>query len=668
MSSEEDTVVDFAARLAAAKAKRGVSQPAVPATPQAPTSTAPTSGATPSVQIPEEDIPVIELNLDPEEQALDDAIKNLTILDAYAKWCGKMTPNVGNKREGIMVSCPDPAHPDMNPSAWVNLDKNTYYCPGCAYGGDVWDIAALAYGFPVPGYKNDPATFRKLRQMMGLDLGFSIVKGYSGTFMVPPEDEQTGSTQSASAPAATPAVEVSDPAADSPATGEVQPPSVPVGKLPSAVEYEQKQQDYLANQDAPTSQWREWVPENTFLREWMEQTTLDNCPEEFHLWTGLMSLGFAVGRKKLLFDFQPVVGNLFVCLVGPSGSGKSRASGHLDTILRRALPWDSGTFSGVKKISQPGSAEYLVSVFDGTEEDPTNPGATIQHSIKGLIEFGELSTLMGIGGRSGSILKPQLMDIYDAKLEISGGSLSNGYRSAREPFGQCFSTTQNGSLNKLMDRSDDTSGFMNRWVFAQGPIKPPISLGGTAVNLDKPVELLGYIHTWSYTGVEMIQWSPEAAQTWDEFFHQTLYPTKTQAEVNGSSILNRIDLLMKKLILLFTVNLMKHVVPKEAVEQAIKLYPYLLKTFGVVSSQLAVTEDSDLRDKVLGAIEKLTAANGQGPTKRDIYHSVKSTIKTTKQLGDLLKSMVDLEIIVEMIPVRKPGQRGQLGVRYAVAN
>jgi hypothetical protein len=50
-------------------------------------------------------------------------------------------------------SCPIPGHADANPSAWVNTEKNVWYCGRCSQGGDVYDLAAFHFGMPVPGYK-----------------------------------------------------------------------------------------------------------------------------------------------------------------------------------------------------------------------------------------------------------------------------------------------------------------------------------------------------------------------------------------------------------------------------------------------------------------------------------------------------------------------------------
>ncbi len=100
------------------------------------------------------------------ESAIDGFLTGVDILDAYGRWCGKMEPEPGGKREGIKISCPNPAHPDNDPSAWINLDKGTYCCGGCQEGGDKYTIA---------GYHFDLDTktqFPELKLAMAKDCGY----------------------------------------------------------------------------------------------------------------------------------------------------------------------------------------------------------------------------------------------------------------------------------------------------------------------------------------------------------------------------------------------------------------------------------------------------------------------------------------------------------------
>jgi hypothetical protein len=657
MNSDDGVVTNaFAAKLAAARARHNSNAPAVPETP-----------ATEQPEVNPEDVPDVDLSytVSPEDQALDDAIANLGIIEAYNRWCKKMVPNANKRsKDGIMISCPDPDHPDQHPSAWVNTVKNVYYCPGCDVGGDVWDIAAYFFGYAVPGYKKDPETFRQLRKFIALDLGFTFVVGANQTYVVPPEDanantETDDATQATSVADAEQVPTTTEPTQESASPEEV-------GKLPSAVEQELAKEAYEELQRSGHEiPWREIVPENTFLREWLIATTVDNCPEEYHFWTGLMAVGFAIGRDKTLWDLRPVVGNLYTCLVGPSGAGKSRAKEHLSDVVYRVLKWDANTYTGVKQIKAPGSAEYLIKAFDEREDDLSVPGTTIPKPVRGLIDFEELSSLVAVSGRIGSALKPQLMDIYDARQLISSGSLGTGMREALNPFGQAISTTQTEALRKLLDRGDDTSGFLNRWIFASGKLKPPIALGGTQVTLDVPAEFLNRIYVWAAGNPSVIEWTPQAEDLWREFFMATLHPDKIKNEEQGSAMLGRLDLLMKKLILLFSANMHCDIVPVGAVEQAIQVYPYLLSVYGVVHTQIERTDDSDLVEKVLATITKLTTANKREPTRRDVYQCIRKSVKTVKTLEDIMKSLVSLGVLEELAPSK--GGRGQPAVRYRVA-
>lgn len=587
-----------------------------------------------------EDVPELDYTPDPEQQAVDEAIERLGIVEAYNKWCGKMHANPANRRkEGIKVSCPNPAHPDKNPSSWLNTDKNVYYCGGCAEGGDIWDIAAYHFGFSVPSYKTD-GTFRQLREKIAVDLGFAFVKGMNQTYVVPPNAEE----------------EQPQPQKEE---------TTSVALLPSGAAHEAQEKEYTASFSGPEVDWRSIIPKDTFLREWLDVTTKDDCPEEYHVWTGLMAIGYAVGRNVVLNDSPPVVANLYVCLVGPSGAGKSRAKRHLRDALSEVMPYDdSNPFTmGTKLIGAAGSGEYLVSTFSSPIEDPGNPKKILGFApVRGYIDYEEFASLVATAGRAGSTLKQGLMDIYDAQKHLAGGSLTHGKRTAENPFGQVISTTQNGSLANLINKKDDTAGFINRWIFASGKLKPARSWGGVPVNLTRPNEFLKAIHIWGSThkGLDLTE---DAFRRWDEFFHSTLHPTKMMAEKNGSAMLNRIDLLLKKLMLLLACNLKQSSVTLDIVEQAIALYPYLLATYGVVNKEIKRTDEVDQGELVIDQVKRLTAANGLPPSKRDIYNSIKNKFNSYDQLAKVLKNLVTLELIVE--EPYKP-KVGRPTVRYAV--
>lgn len=599
----------------------------------------------------DEFVPELEVYIDPEQQALDHAIKTLGIVEAYIKWCGKMRPDTrsGRQKEGIKVSCPNPAHPDVHPSAWINTEKNLYHCPGCAMGGDVWDIAAWHFGYPVPGYKRDATQFRELREKIGVELGFQTVKGVAGTYVVGPDSEHE--TQALIQPSLLPADAI--------------PTQRTVGVLPSAVEHDQNVAAVKQREaDTPTIDWRSVVPTDTFLRAWLEATTIDDCPEEYHFWTGLMAIGFAVGRNRLLLDARPVMPNLFVCFVGPSGAGKSSAKAHLVRIVQSVMPYkpDDPMSTGTKHVSAPGSAEFVVKTFSSPIPDPAFPKKILGYApVRAQIDFEELSSLVAISGRAGSAMKPVLLEVYDGAEVMGSGSLTHGERIARQPFGQVTSTTQDGSLRALLGKGDDVSGFMNRWVFATGKLKRQRSLGGAMIDFKQPTEMLAALHRWASSTKHMTM-TTDAYTRWDEFFHEVLVPMKRASELQGSALLNRIDLLYKKLMVLLSCNRLENEISLATVDDAIALYPYLLQTYGTVKREMDVTEESGNADYIVDAIRRFVTANGKNPSVRDLHIAMSRKIGN-KQLLEAIKHLVLLGAISE-IP-SPAGTRGRPTVRYA---
>lgn len=106
----------------------------------------------------------------PDDEAIDALIDNLGIVYAYNRWNTKGATAPTTSKKEVTVRCPSPDHEDPNPSAHLNTAKNVFHCKSCGAKGDVLDLAAWHFRYPVPGYK-DGATFPELRRKMAADLG-----------------------------------------------------------------------------------------------------------------------------------------------------------------------------------------------------------------------------------------------------------------------------------------------------------------------------------------------------------------------------------------------------------------------------------------------------------------------------------------------------------------
>lgn len=586
------------------------------------------------VQFDEDLIPEAVYEKDEAAQELDRIIENVSVLDAYNTWCRKMVPVVkGGQREGIKISCPIPGHIDSDPSAWINLDKQTWFCGGCQIGGDKYDIAAYYLGYPVPGYK-DGSNFHQLRQKMAESFGFRVSSTPGGqTLIIPPVE-----------------------APESDEDDRPEPPSAEVIHLID---------DANEEPDLPSLDWRPIVPKDTYLDAYMKATTVDDVPEEYHFFSALLALGFALGREVTLFDSVPIYGNLFICTLGRSGIGKSKASRHLNQLCKLALPYDRSRIpsKGVLKVNAPGSAEALIHQFMAPVEDPANPKKIAYYApVRGLIDFNELSSLVARTNRIGSAMKPTLMEFYDMEALIQTSSMTTGSKEAHEPFASALTTSQPLALRGLINEADDVSGFLNRWLFVPGKEKPRYSVGGAAVDMSSVVPYLERIAGWasSFGHGEQIEWSEEAFVVWDKFFQDTLEPIRKKAQ---NALLVRADLTLKKLMLLFAANRMEKTLSEQSVLDALYMFPYIKAAYGVPEAQIGNTINNEISEVIMNQVSKYSTKGGI--TAARLWDNIKHRKYDKKRVVDVLTTLVKMGLIEENAV--NTGRVGRPSVRYSNA-
>jgi hypothetical protein len=586
------------------------------------------------------------------DMEMDRIIDAVDIIDGYVRWCGKMRPDPKGKTESIMISCPKPTHADKKPSAWINTDKQTWYCGACSEGGDVLDIAAYHFGYPVPGYK-EGARFHELRRDMAKDLGY--------TFTTLPGDVTV-----ISGPAAGEDGVVLDPEPTS-NDGEVNSDNGEDGTSGDETSSAQVIDLYEDLEDDiayPSLDWRSVIPEETYLRAYMDAACVDDVPEEYHFWNALLGLGFALGRDVRLFDFVPVYGNLFVCTLGRSGAGKSKARGHLDRLLAQAMPhdWSDPHSKGVRKVASPGSAEVLIHNFQKPVMDLTNPKVVAFYApVRGMIDFNELSSLIARTSRQGNATIPTLMQFYDMEPMVATSSMTHGAKEAHEPFASVLTTTQPRALRNLITKADDASGFLNRWVFAPGKEKQRFAIGGVQVDMEPVIPYLQSLIGWagSFKSDEMIGWEPDAAERFTDFFHKRVEIDKKKSDTD---LIIRIDLLLKKLILLFTANRKERKASLRSVEDAIACYDYLIAAYKIPAGQIGNTLGNEISEAIMGIVSKQYNLDKKGVTLNQIAKS----LKRRKYPHDMLLKTADGLVKLGFLTVEatKTGSVGRPTTRY----
>jgi len=531
---------------------------------------------------------------------------------------------------GVESLCPNPAHPDKNPSAWINTDKQAWYCAACGEGGDTYDIAAWHFGFSVPGYKSGK-DFIKLREAMATDLGWAI----------------KGDTVYRDSPSVIPPAPPPLPAPPPPLQPPIEPQ--PVVLLPGMENEEGEAIPY------PSLNWQAILPEDSFLDIWMRCTTVDDVTEEYHFWNGMIALAMALGKDVTLWDSRQIFANLFICTLGKTGQGKTKAKYHLDTLVEKALPYDrNDPFSkGVSRFTLA-SAEALIWAFQKSIEDPANPKRTLGNApVRGIVEYSELSSLIGRTSRQGNILIPTLMQFYDCERYVQTISRGHGVETATDPFACVFTTSQPPSLRKLLTESDATSGFLNRWLFVSGPPKARVAVGGAMVDVGPAIKPLQDVHGWAGQA-GTLDWDDDALDRFTDFFDSHIAPAQAADE---SYLLNRIDLLMKKLILLFSANMQTQTATLAAVDQAIQCWEYLLRCYGIPKGEIGGTINQDCAEAIKKRLET------RPRKKKELYDLIKHKFDA-EQIARTLKHLEEFDIIKR--EVTNQGRVGRPGEVYTL--
>lgn len=600
---------------------------------------------------------------------IDTLLDSVDILDAYQRWCGKMTPDAGGKRESIMISCPIPGHRDSNPSAWVNLDKQTWFCGTCQQGGDKFDIAAWHFGYDVPGYKGK--SFPNLRRAMASDLGLVIQRTLGGQEYVaqePGDQESTGNiegpittedsvigpTQSVIGPESKAAEE--DPQEN---LGVI--PTDNVVQFPAPEnEVEVWQQRLEAEMADVAIDWETIVPPDTFLWEWMESCTQDDLPHEYYFWLGMQALAFAAGTDVLLDDYRKIKANINVVLYGRTGSGKSRSIEPFARLVRDAMPWDGDDFkasTGVQLLPSPASAEALLRMFSHDIKDMSTMQVIDRAQVRGLLRVEEFASFVARASRPTNPMKETLIELFDVlDHTIKHASVTGGVVQAHNPFAQMITSTQPKAIHAFLKRTDAESGFMNRWIFATGTRRRErISYGNASIDITGSTAILTSIHQWAKQG-HLYRLDGAALTAWDEFFHSTIVPLH---DTNDESMLSRIDLILKKLIILFAVNSRESQPSVDSVNRAIALYTYLKRTSLMFSVDIQHSAFEECRSKIHEVVAK---SGKEGVTLRQIGRYVDAKYERPMVL-QVIKTMIDLGEIEEDF---KKGRSGPGKTLYVI--
>lgn len=536
-----------------------------------------------------------------ERQSFIDSIK---ILDAWTKLGGKPPKHIASgQTNGIMVFCLNPHHDNTNTeAAQLDIAKNLFICHSCEAGGGPVALAALSQGNTATSsgrLRSDE--FAKAEEHLLLTYGWRRTTSSTGkTDLLPPYVEEPAP---APAPKAKPEPEVETPERKLATV-------TPIAEDEDDPEDEDAVQEQL---DIKPLDWRGILPRDSFLWEYMEAASNDDAVEAFHFGYALCLLSVTTGRNVMLDDTYPLAPNVYIALIGDSGTGKSKSSTAMRHVLDAVLPFDNDEEPqvGARWASNPSSGGGLVQTFIRTIKG-IGPGAKPywerRGDVKAVVDYGEMESLTSRMQKDTTGLRSMLMDLYDGKPKV--GSIAkgdgDGGHYAENPFCSQITTLQPRNIPNLLSQKDVVSGTLNRYMFFAGEYKTRQPRGKSILPyFDSAIGHLEKIRDWANPDKRLMDWADEAGDLYDTWHSGILEP----ARVENTDMLNRSDVQMKKLCLLFAINSMHEQIELVDVERALQLWPWLSSLYGLVGKEVSTSEKSALEERVLA---KVKAAHSRG--------------------------------------------------------
>ena len=571
------------------------------------------ASAIPDESFEDKELPEEVLSAD---QELERFVKNLGALEAYDKWIGKER-NDNLALPEVQISCPNPDHRDSNPSACLNVESKLWICYACGAKGDVLDLAAIGHNM-WNEYKTGQS-FHNLFREIGKDYGWKVENQNGIPVPVSPQEQRK------KAEAAEQRI-IEQRAQLEQQKGETPPHNVIDIETGEEVEDDDVYVDDFL--DMPSLDWRPLVKEGTFLHAYMQECCNDTSPEEYHFWNGLLALSLAAGRNVQLGRLKA---NLFICHLGKSGVGKGKSMWPLNQVLERAMPFDEDNPSpdGVFIIDGLQTGEGLVRDFVG-EHAPKGRTPVQLGNIKGLVNWDEMSTIVVNSKRgNGNIIKQKLNEFYDCKEKIQ--TRAAGSRNvAVNPYA-CLSTSlQPDNLRDGLSKEDVTSGFLNRFFFVTGTRKPQNAIYDYEYDFTKLVQHLQFVQL-SYKNYDntimdyvptKLAWSEEAALKWTEFHDSVVDPMIAK----GSGSISRVNALMKKLIMLFSINAVETEISLDSVDRALAMWEYIIGSYRAIDSRISISVSSAMANNILEYIQKK-----QTTVKSGVKYVTVATIKKDRK-------------------------------------
>jgi hypothetical protein len=219
------------------------------------------------------------------------------------------------------------------------------------------------------------------------------------------------------------------------------------------------------------------------------------------------------------------------------------------------------------------------------------------------------------------------------------------------PFCSFVSSTQPTAIRTSLGYHDLISGYMNRHIFAIGTPKKRYSMNRPDIDFTDASRELSMVRAWASQG-RKIRPNEAAFFAFDEFFHREIETINFEEY----PLMARIDLILRKIMLLLAANDKTDTITSEIVHRALHLYEYIKSCNNLISGNVVSSVSSDLTEWLEKFVQDYPSKHHKpGPTMRDLRRHLPKRFDV-KQLIETVKYV---ELSGTIVPTNQPtGDKG----------
>jgi hypothetical protein len=379
---------------------------------------------------------------------------------------------------------------------------------------------------------------------------------------------------------------------------------------------------------------------NNIIADYLLYNKGNECPEKYHVWGILSVIASVVGKRtKLLLSAEhdaesyiEVSPNLYCCLVGPQGDGKTTAMRIAKQTLSAVapqLPMASSVMSREQIVKFLSAEEQLRSykTHDGIIEE-VRPFSMFINEFNNFISFNPVGMVQF------------LTDIYDEKV-FDSSTIARGVESIVNPCVNVLACVVPEWLRSELKSSVISGGFCRRMIFVYNTAERPLIPFPTIDQESKDARgrVLVRLHDLYKAELRPFRWGPGAREFYAKWYMQ---PRKSDDPIMSGYLRSKHIQLLKVAMLVSLSQSNDCVLMPADIEVALAMLDTIETNMSQLSQGIGA---SKLAFPMTRIVEFIEAGGGAVPEKKLLLFMGRDI--EPRQVEEVLKHLITTDQIVK---------------------